>query len=176
RHAYFVGSYHLPNFDGFVRMAGPDLGYLPPDAETCVVGDVCHLLRDPEVGGFGPFPGANASRLQLLGAVSDEDKAALLDLVNVILLPVTCGGGSNLKTVEALLARKPIVATRYAFRSYEEFQDLPHVQLADEPDEFKRSIVRCLTRCRDEVQIPSDPEWEDRLGQITWKKLGESFV
>ena len=25
RHAYFVGSYHLPNFDGFVRMAGPEL-------------------------------------------------------------------------------------------------------------------------------------------------------
>jgi glycosyltransferase involved in cell wall biosynthesis len=172
RRGFFVGSAHPPNSHGFVQMLGPALGYLPPDCEIVVAGGVSRLIRESELC-TGPLAGVNESRLRLLGCLPDADLAALIELSHLVLLPITSGGGSNLKTVEALLSGKPVVGTRYAFRAYEDFAACGTVTLADDPAEFKQAVVRQL--CAPEGA--SQPaEGQERLRELTWENLGRAFV
>jgi hypothetical protein len=55
-------------------------------------------------------------------------------------LPIGYGGGSNVKTAEALAAGRPIVATGAAFRGFDEYRSLPSVTLADTPLAFEAAI------------------------------------
>jgi glycosyltransferase involved in cell wall biosynthesis len=172
RRALFVGSNHLPNYQGFAQLLGPALGYLPPGTELLIVGGVCNLFRASPLC-TGPLAGVNESRMRLLGCLPDGDLAALIELSQLVLLPITSGGGSNLKTVEALLSGKPIVGTRYAFRAYEDFAACGRVTLADEPAAFKRAL-------REQLETADGArrslEWEQRLQELTWPSLGRVFV
>jgi hypothetical protein len=80
------------------------------------------------------------------------------------LLPITQGEGSNLKTAEALLSGKPIVATSHSFRGYEEFQYLPHITIADDPREVKAAIWRNMRR----PYTPGAVNIPDKYGPLTW--------
>jgi glycosyltransferase involved in cell wall biosynthesis len=85
------------------------------------------------------------NRVYLAGRVSEDSLQGLLKDCDVILLPITEGGGSNLKTAEAIIADKPIVATTHAFRSYEKFIDeLPNIYIADTPEAFQQSILAAV--------------------------------
>ncbi len=172
RRAFFVGSMHPPNGDGFVEMLGTALGYLPPDCEILVAGGVCELLQKSELV-TGPLAGVNGARLRLLERQSDDDLAALIDLSDLILLPITSGGGSNLKTVEALLSGKPIVGTTYAFRAYEDFLSGAAVTVADEPAVFRTAVVKALA---DPTAVRPPDGWHHRLRALTWPELGRKFV
>jgi glycosyltransferase involved in cell wall biosynthesis len=172
RRAFFVGSAHPPNLEGLVRMLGPSLGHLPPDCQILVAGRVCLLLQESDFW-TGPLGGVNASRLRLLGCLPDDDLGAVLGLSDLVLLPITSGGGSNLKTVEALLSGKPVVATRYAFRAYEDFAAGPGVTLADDPPAFRRAVAQ---RLHAPDPPPRPPGWERRLCGLTWEDLGRAYV
>jgi glycosyltransferase involved in cell wall biosynthesis len=172
RRAFFVGSAHPPNLHGFDLMLGPSLGFLPPDCEILVTGGVCDLFRR---GDFctRPVGGVNESRLRLLGQLPDPELAAVIELSQLVLLPITSGGGSNLKTVEALLSGKPIVATSYAFRAYEEYSGCGRVTLADDPAAFKQAVVQQLqSPDKAERDQTSHPELE----ALTWPRLGQVFI
>jgi glycosyltransferase involved in cell wall biosynthesis len=168
--ALFVSSNHVPNYVGFRDLAGGLLAYLPPDACIVVVGGICeHMERQPE---FNERMRLNRSRMRLLGkGPSDADLAAIVQLANSILLPITDGGGSNLKTVEALLSGRPIVGTSFAFRSYEEFKGLERVTIRDSATEFRAAIQRLLLEAHRPSAAP-----EARLEQITWPRLGDRFA
>jgi glycosyltransferase involved in cell wall biosynthesis len=168
--ALFVSSNHLPNYLGLERLAGTFLGYLPPDCRIAVAGGIGkHMEEQPS---FRSDMLLNRSRLRLLGsALSDGDLAAVVQLANAILLPIADGGGSNIKTVEALLSGRPVIATAFAFRSYEEFQSLPRVCLRENPADFQSAIQKA-------VRAPHQPsvESETHLAAITWPCLGDEFV
>ncbi len=168
--ALFVSSNHVPNYVGFHDLAGDYLSYLPPDACIVVVGGICeHMERQPA---FNERMRLNRSRLRLLGkGPSDADLAAIVQLANAILLPITDGGGSNIKTVEALLSGRPIIATSFAFRSYEEFNKLERVMLRDSAVEFRKAIQTAVL----EDHRPSAPV-EPELDGITWPRLGDRFA
>ena len=100
----------------------------------------------------------------MLGLVDPVVLEALLTRAAVILLPKTRGGGSNLKTSEALLARRPVVATRLAFAGFEAWRDLPGVTIADEPYVFWQLVARQLA-C---PQILADRQDDDRRDELLW--------
>ena len=155
-------------------MVGPSLGYLPPDARIVVAGGVTNLISQCER--YGPASPVNGNRLHLITeTVGDDDMAALLHLAQAILLPITSGGGSNLKTVEALLTGRPIVAASYAFRGVEEFAALPRVHLCDTAAEFQAAVQRLLMQATTPRQ-PAKKTWDDSLHCLTWPALTDSLA
>ena len=78
--------------------------------------------------------------------MSDEDLAAVKTLAHTFLLPIPHGGGSNIKTAEALYSGAYVIGTAAAFRGFEDFLDLPEVVVARSPAEFQTSIQTVLAR------------------------------
>lgn len=172
RYAAFVGSAHLPNATGFAEMVGAALDYIPPDARIVVCGGVTQILTDhPD---YSPVDSNNRWRLALIReTLSDDDLAAILNLASVTCLPILEGGGSNLKTVEAVLLGKPIVATPFAFRSFEELANRPNVNLCHTPRAFQQVLQQLLLASKpiDYSLQPNDPVF-----RLTWPVLGDAMV
>ncbi|MEA1832404.1 glycosyltransferase [Methylobacterium durans] len=138
----FVGSGHPPNAIGFADMLGPRLSYLAPDERIVVVGTVADLLdRTP---GYSDWYGLNAARLIIAGSQEEGGLSSLLKLAGGVVLPITVGGGTNLKTAEALYNRKRVIATSTAMRGYERFMAFPGLTICDDPTAFKQAVRACL--------------------------------
>ena len=140
--AGFVGSAHPPNAEGFETMCGDNLGYLPPDGRIAVIGGVCDLIYNH--GRDSLFSALNDSRCDYIGRVPQEYLDAILARCDVILLPILTGGGSNLKTAEALVSGKTILSTSLAFRGYDAFRDFPTVNIVDDPHEWRVKLRELL--------------------------------
>ncbi|HSX27970.1 MAG TPA: glycosyltransferase [Candidatus Saccharimonadales bacterium] len=144
----FVASAHPPAWTGFLDVVGLQMGFIGPESRILLAGGISDLAK-----GAVPADGHDAhiahatfwQRVLPLGRPSDEDLGALLTLSDVIILPITEGGGSNLKTAEAILADKPIVATSHAFRAFEHLMKLPNIYIADTPAAFRQAINKALT-------------------------------
>jgi hypothetical protein len=144
--ALFVGSAHPPNVQGFVECFGDSLACVPPDSRVVVAGSVCeHVYQAARDSRWAPI---NLSRLQLLGELSNEDLAAVKTLASVFLLPITQGGGSNIKTAEAIYSGKLVVGTSTSFRGYEDYVHLPEITIADDVPAFRRSVMRFLVEAQ----------------------------
>ena len=140
--AGFVGSAHPPNAEGFEAMCGDNLGYLPPDSRIAVIGGVCDLIYNRSRDNL--FYALNDSRCDYLGRVPQKDLDAILARCDVIVLPILTGGGSNLKTAEALVSGKTILSTSLAFRGYDAFRDFPTVNIVDDPKEWRAKLRELL--------------------------------
>lgn len=164
RLALFVGSAYPPNAEGFWEMFAPSLAFLAPDQRILGVGGVSGLVTaHPE---YKRWEGINASRFVPAGIQSEEALGALLALAACIVLPITKGGGSNIKTAEAVHTGKPVVGTTKSFRGYERVLALPGVHRADEPAEFKR-----LTRAAlDEALPAAGPDDRALRDSVLWRE------
>ena len=107
-------------------------------------------------------------RIILFGQVSDFALSCLLGNASGILLPITYGGGSNLKTPEALTSGLPVVGTRQ-HRRFSEFSELKGVTIADTPHAFAAGIRRSLDR-RGKREV--GPE----LRQLLWENTLRPIV
>jgi FkbM family methyltransferase len=87
-----------------------------------------------------------------------------------MMLPITYGGGSNLKTAEALLSGHPIIATSKALRGYEMFAAWPGVIIAETRDAFCTGMRRVLSG-----EALSPPQG-DRLDAIVWDQTLQPIV
>ena len=140
----FIGSGHPPNISGFFAAIGDSLGFLAPDNRFCVVGGVSeHIAGHPRLQRWGPL---NQSRLQVLGMVDDDALAAIKTLAHVFVLPITEGGGSNIKTAEALYSGKHVVGTPTSFRGFDAWLDLPGVHCVEPGPAFARKIQELLAQ------------------------------
>lgn len=138
----FVGSAHPPNISGFIETIGDSLGFLPPDTRFCILGSVGpHIQSHPRLQRWVPL---NASRLQVLGVVDDAALAAVKTLAHVIVLPITEGGGSNIKTAEALYSGKHVLGTPISFRGFDAYLDLPGVHVAEPGRAFTQKLQALL--------------------------------
>lgn len=165
--AVFVGSAHPPNWHGFEVMVGDRLGFLPRDKKIIFAGSISDYFVD-NYKGLRPEYVTFWLRAYAAGRVSDESLAGLIDEADVILLPITEGGGSNLKTAEAILSGKKIVATSYAFRSFEAYLGLPNIFIADSPTDFKDAILRAfeakyVVRTAEQVELAAKVQWQHCL-------------
>ena len=167
---FFVSSNHLPNYIGFEHLAGTTFAYLPPDSRIVVAGSVCeHLIQQPA---FRDAESLGRSRLLPLGSIADDGElSGLIQEANAILLPIIDGGGSNIKTVEALLSGRPIIASPFAFRSFETFAHLNRVTVCAEPRDFQRAIQDHALRSY-QPTLPLEPGIE----LYTWPHLGSTFA
>ena len=140
----FIASAHPPNFTGFIDAIGDSLACIPAGSKLVIAGGVGpHLERALGNSRWGEL---NLSRLQVLGVLDDADLAAVKSLAHAFLLPIGAGGGSNIKTAEALYSGRPVICTRTALRGFEHFADLPEVTVADTPDQFQAAIRAVLER------------------------------
>lgn len=142
RFGLFASSAHLPNVDGFLDIAGPALGFVRPTERVVIVGAAGSLIyKDPRFQAYGDL---NRSRAVILGPVSQRLLDALRDLAHVFLLPIVSGGGTNLKTSEALWSGKYVVGTPSAFRGFERFMCGSGVMIVRTSQGFKAAVRECL--------------------------------
>lgn len=168
RYLMFVGSAHPPNLRGFWDMVIPALPVLRSGDRIVVAGGVAELIAR-RIAEQGPHY-LTRDRLVLLGPVDNLTLDCLLCNAAGILLPITYGGGSNLKTAEALLSCLPIVATEAAFRGYGALADRPGVLIARTTDAFGAAMRRVL---RGEVPSPTpDPA----LSSLLWDQTLQPLV
>lgn len=143
RIALFVGSAHPPNFDGFFRAFGDGLGFIPPDCKIVVAGGVgAHLVEHYRGTRYNTL---DLSRLHVTGVVDDADLAALKTMTSVFLLPIFEGGGSNIKTAEALLSGKRVIGTSSSLRGYDRFLELEEVTVANSIHDFRTAVRHVLS-------------------------------
>jgi glycosyltransferase involved in cell wall biosynthesis len=162
--ALFVGSAYPPNIYGFWEMFAPSMAFLAPDERVVVAGGIGSVLF------YAPasrtWQRINESRIVLVGQQSEEDLAALISLASCIVLPITIGGGSNIKTAEAILSGKPVVGTTLSLRGYERALELPHVYRTDAAPEFRRLVKRAL----EHSLPPAGPERPEIRRSVLWSE------
>lgn len=131
-YALFVSSAHPPNAHGLLEMAKGLSMRLPGD--FVIAGRVCQLLA--------PHRRTNPllAHARMLGLVDPAILDALVVRASVIVLPKTHGGGSNLKTSEAVLARRAVVATELAFTGFEDWRHVAGVRIENDPARFWQSV------------------------------------
>ena len=135
--ALFIGSWHPPNIEAVQSII--TVASALPDLEFWIVGSVC-----------GAFDAAAVpENLRLVGLVEDNELVALLSAADLALNPMQTGSGSNLKILDYIVYRVPLVSTAFGARGFglDPGQDY---QLA-EPDQFLDAIHRLLfmTEARD---------------------------
>ncbi len=138
----YVASAHPPNFQGFMGCVGSSLGCVAPNSRLVVAGSVCEPLYEHLA--TSRWHSLNLSRLQLLFSLEDEDLAAVKSLAHAFLLPIPHGGGSNIKTAEALYSGAHVIGSEEAFRGFEAYTHLPEVVVARSPGEFQEAIRKVL--------------------------------
>lgn len=173
--ALFVGSAHLPNAEGLAYWLGASLGFIPPDAEIVVVGGVGHLLSSLDMYS-GLFSSLNYSRTRIITEISDDDLAAIYHCTDTVILPIHSGGGSNLKTAEALLSGKNIIASEFAFRSFDRFKENPNVTICNNPIDFRSTLKNELNSSivREEVDVPKGDSHKE-LETLTWRSITNTY-
>jgi hypothetical protein len=137
RYALYCASAHPPNITGFFDIFGNGFGSLKPDEKLVIAGGAGWAIAGDSRVHHSP---KLAEKVINAGFVSQPCLEGLLDNAQCIVLPLTQGGGTNLKTAEALWSKKHIVATSIAMRGFEEFKDSPGVHIADDPSDFKRKL------------------------------------
>jgi glycosyltransferase involved in cell wall biosynthesis len=150
----------LPALDELVRQLPNTMTKLPmPEIHVC--GSISAVLP-PSL-----FP-----NVRINGVVPDLLK--YYEQADIVLLPVITGGGVAIKTVEALLYERPVVATRHAMRGLPDTL-AETVGFENDPSAFAREIVRLLRserarqqqtdRVRRAAQILRDEGFYDRLAK-----------
>ena len=166
-----AGSAHPPNANGFWDSFGVIPGCIPPGGQLVVAGGVCDLLRADSR--FGKFRMLNDALVRYMGVVDDADLTNLLHHARGICLPITEGGGTNLKTAEALVSLKPVVGRPAAFRGFEEALCLPGVHVADTAQAFRHAVRRVFSDTTQPARRPEDVSgytWPETL-----KGLGDAY-
>ena len=143
RYVLYVASGHPPNASGIPELFTAMLMALRPLERLVVAGGVCHLLNRWLYEDGGPSQLARG-RAVLFGEVSDLCRDGLIANASGIVLPLRKGGGSNLKTAEALDSLLPVVATPTAMRGYEECSGLEGVIVAEDAAAFAAGMRRAF--------------------------------
>ena len=162
KNALYCASAHPPNVVGFFEMFGRGVGCLSPDQRLVVAGSAGPNIKSD--ARFSRAPGLAKHYLDV-GEVSEECLQGLLHTAHVIVLPITQGGGTNLKTAEALWAGRRVVATPIAMRGFEHFEASPGVTVCAEALDFRHAIRAAM------AEPPLELTNEDHLARrsLLWE-------
>ena len=140
----FVASWHKPNIEGILRLINAGLdSFDSKETKLWIFGSVVHPISE-----FIKDHSKRNSVIQLIGESSSSEIAGAIESSTGIILPIWEGGGSNLKTAQALVSGKYILSTNYAFRGYEEFASTESLLLTDDAKSFVKEMNsrRCSTK------------------------------
>lgn len=140
--ALYVASAHPPNILGLCESFGASLAGLSPVQRVVLAGHVGEFVVQTEW--FKRWQPLNERRTIAVGVLDLDDLSAVRDLAHTFLLPVTSGGGSNLKTAEALYSGRHVVATPLAMRGFEHLSDLPGLHITQPGADFARAVSHSL--------------------------------
>lgn len=136
----FVGSAYPPNIDGFCKYVLKfGLYGFPPEKRFAICGGVSEGIY--QSGLYAPHQGSYQDRVQFFSCPSDSELSWIRSHAKGFLLPIESGGGSNLKTAEALSSGKWVVTTQKALRSFEDFSGQAGVIVADTPRLFREAML-----------------------------------
>lgn len=145
----FCASAHLPNILGLYEMFKPALACIDPSQKLVIVGGCGGLINsDPRFREIPLFD----KRTLLLGEVSEDLKCSLLAKAHCIILPITSGGGTNLKTAEAILSGCYVVGTKIAFRGFEQFINSSGVEVVDDGVAFRNAVRTSLMKSKNDIK------------------------
>jgi glycosyltransferase involved in cell wall biosynthesis len=164
--ALFCASAHPPNVKGFEDMLSGGFGALAPNERIVLAGSATEsIMNSPAVSQ------SLSLRRKLIpaGILPRSTLEGLLTTARAIVLPITQGGGTNLKTAEALWADKPIVATRVAMRGFEPFLDSSGVVVGDDAAAFKQGLRRVMSG-------ELVPNHSDRRDTVLWESCLAEIV
>jgi len=138
KYALFVGSGHPPNVEGFLHFLGGHSAAFSGDVLLVIAGSAGNAIKNNH-----NYNDKFIFKHKVIfpGFVDQPTLDALIKMAHQILLPIRQGGGSNLKTAEALLSQRSIVASSCAMRGFEKFANEARVTIADTPTIFKRSVA-----------------------------------
>jgi glycosyltransferase involved in cell wall biosynthesis len=162
KNALYCASAHPPNLFGFFDMFERGVGCLSPDERLVVAGSAGPSLR--LVAKFPRVPGL-ASRYLDAGEVSEDCIQGLLTICHTVVLPITQGGGTNLKTAEALWAGRHVVATPVAMRGFERFENSPGVAVCEDAIAFRQAIRAAMAA--QPMELTEDERLERR--SLLWE-------
>lgn len=169
RYALYCASAHPPNVTGFFDTFSGGFGSLKPDEKLVVAGGAgWAIAEDLRVHKSAKL----AEKVVVAGMVSQPCLEGLLDGAHCIVLPLTQGGGTNLKTAEALWAGKHIVATSIAMRGFERFINSRGVHLADDSVAFKRALRTAM----DSEPVKLSTEEIDSRRSVLWDSCLDPLV
>jgi hypothetical protein len=162
-YALAIGSRHPPNISGFMSLVVPSLPLLRPHQRVVLAGGigpgVIEALKERGLERL-----AN-ERLIVLGMVDEFCLDCAIANANVLLLPIEYGGGSNVKTAEALLSRRPTVATTAAMRGFDAFREVPNMTIADGNVDFGTAMRAAL----DSPYRPQGTDDHPALCSLLWE-------
>lgn len=141
--ALYCASGHPPNIEGFFDMFANGVGCIPPEARLIVAGSAGGTIaQDPRFSRLGSL------HRQFINAkeVPESTLRGLLATAHMIILPITMGGGTNLKSAEAIWAGKHIVATTKAMRGFERFIRGQGISVADDSASFCNAILHAFAK------------------------------
>ena len=136
----FVGSAYPPNIQGFEKFVlDRGLYGFPPEKLFAVCGGAASGIYTSRF--YAPHSEGYADRVHFFPSPSDEELGWLRDGAKGVIVPIGTGGGSNLKTAEALSSGKWVVTTAKAMRSFEDFIGQPGVLTVSAPAEFQQAML-----------------------------------
>lgn len=167
--ALYVASGHPPNVTSFYDIIGAGIGSLGPADRMVVAGAAGQAIRND--ARFDKVAGLASSFVDA-GIVSDAELRGLLQSAHCIFLPMTSGGGTNLKTAEALWSGRPVVATTTAMRGFEAFQEAGGVTVCRDKGEFLSALQRQMAAPRFEI----DREERNARSALIWSETLKPLI
>lgn len=180
QYALYCASGHPPNITGFFNIFGGGFGSLKPSQKLIVAGGAGGAIaNDPRVHQSAKL----SEKIVLAGMVAQDLLESLLNHASCIVLPITEGGGTNLKTAEALWSGKYVLATSVAMRGFEQFIGAQGVFVEDSSVQFKRRLREImemppLLLSEEDVNQRSAVLWGSCLSELDnyTKKIVENKV
>lgn len=140
-----VGSAHIPNIEGLCHYVIKDgVFFVPPVPSFVICGGIANSIYHRSE--YQCYQAANSRRVQFFADLTDPELAAIKQGCHGVFLPIRDGGGTNLKTAEALALGKWVVATSTAMRGFETFLRTDGVVIADTPSDFRQAMRHVLER------------------------------
>lgn len=145
RYLMTVSSAHVPTLDGmFHYVINGGVFCTPPAPSIAICGGIGRpIFEHPE---YQRCVVANKQRVRFFFHPSDAELAEVKRSCHGVFVPIRSGGGTNLKTAEALALGKWVVATSTALRGFERFSDADGVIVADTAADFRRAMRQVLQR------------------------------
>ena len=162
----FAASSYLPNQAGLAAIADPSLAFLPPSARIALAGSISDAVKDhPQILRHWAL---NAKRLACFGFLSPADFTQFSLHLPCTIVPILHGGGSNLKTADALASGTEVIASAESMVGYEDVvsEDDTNLTIVHSAPEFRTAMLEVLSRDpRPRVSTPRAEllSWPQRL-------------
>ena len=180
----YVSSDHQPNWQGLADLVLDSMvaRYPAKSVVILLIGRIGHLFRSWVAD--RSFPWWWLKIVPIMDASEDVKNLSLL-LSDAILLPIVSGGGTNLKTAEALLAGRRIIATSTAFRGFEDYMANGDVSIADRPEDFRDAMDRVIDAPRHDrtsiyannlMSLNRQPAFQRIRDQVSWKAIRREAI